>query len=112
MSDTLFFTARRPAGPSLNVAFTSTSGSTGAFPQGAQSATIICSVAGWVRVAYGTTQVVATASDIPIAANVPLVVPVPRRHESDAAAAQQVYAAAKGVSVTSAGTMYVQPNAD
>ncbi len=108
----LYFTTRRPGGPSMNVAFTSTSGTTGAFPSGAQSATIYCSVAAWVRVAYGTTQVVATASDIPVPANVPVVVPVPQRGPSDASGASQVFAAAKGVSITSAGTMYVQPNAD
>lgn len=112
MSDTLYFTARRPAGPSLNVAFTSVMGFVGPLPSGTQSVSIYCSVAGFVRVAFGTTQTTATASDIPIPANVPIVVPVPQRHASDASGADKVWVAAKGATITSAGTMYAQPNAD
>jgi hypothetical protein len=108
----LYETARRPAGPSLNVAFTSTSGCTGALVPSAQSVTVYCSVAGWVRAAYGTTQVTATASDVPIPANVPLVLPLPQRHQSDASGADKIFVAAKGATITSSGTMYVQQNAE
>ena len=112
MSDSLFFTARRPAGPSANVAFTSVSAGVGPISPGAQSVSIYCSVAGFVRVAYGTTQTTATTSDIPVPANVPIVVPVPQRGANDASGADKLWAAARGATITSTGTMYVQPNAD
>jgi hypothetical protein len=108
----LNLTSRRPNGGSLNVAFSSTMGFVGPLPSGSQSVTIYCSVAGFVRVAYGTTQTTATASDIPIPANVPVVVPVPQRSVSDASGADKIWVAAKSTTITSAGTMYAQPNAD
>lgn len=113
MSDSMYMTARRPAGPSMNVAFTSTSGCiTTEIPTSAQSVTLYCSVAAWVRLAVGTTQTVATASDWPVPANVPVTIPMPQRTVANSASEFRVWAAAKGVTVTSTGTMYVQPNAD
>ncbi len=112
MSEALWLTGRRPGGPSQNVAFTSTSASSAAIPPGAATLTIYCSVAAWVKVAVGTTQAVATASDIPVPANVPVVFPIPQRTANDANAASKVFAAAMSTTITTAGTMYVQPNAE
>ena len=109
----LIFTSRRPGGPSQNVAFTSTSGCVAnPLPAGAASVTIYTTVAAFVKVALGASSITATSSDIPIPANTPISILVPRRHESNAATEVNAYVAAVGTTITSAGTMYVQPNAD
>ena len=56
------------------VAYTGTAGSTSTFPSGALAVLVWCTTAAYVKVGEGVT---ATTADLPIPANVPVLIQVP-----------------------------------
>jgi hypothetical protein len=101
----------RPAGGSQKVAYTGTAGTiTNPLPQGCQSVACYCSTAAYIKVAWHATGAAATTADIPVPANVLVVIPVPQRSPNDAVGADKVFVSA--IQDGSGGNLYVQPTAD
>lgn len=108
--DTSFIVVRRPCGPSQKVAYTTSACIANKLPQGTETVLVYCSSAAYVKVGWGASSITATTADIPIPANTYLTIPVPRRHQNDAAGADSAFVAA--VQDSTGGNLFVQPMAE
>ena len=101
MSASLSFTIRRPIfGTGTVTAYTGTAGTRAAFGAGVNSVWVLCTTAAYVKVGVSAT---ATSVDWPVAANVPIVIPI------DGDSTGQVVSA---VQVASGGNLHVIGLAD
>ena len=112
MSASLSLTLRRTCGPSLAVvAYTGTAGTSTKLPQQANTVMVWCDTAAYVRVGPGSDSAittVATSADIPLPANLPVVLTVPAPTAGGSANVMYVSA----VRISASGNMYVQPLVD
>lgn len=109
MSVSLYQTLRNPIGPSQTVAYTGTAGSlANALPVQTQSIMVICTSMAFVKISFGTSVTAATATDIPIAPNIPVILPVnrPTAPQTDSTIWVSAIQSAAG------GNLHVQPLGD
>lgn len=109
MAANLFQTIRRPVGASQTVAYTGTAGSSTALPPGTSAVWVYLSTAGYVRISFGDTVVAAVATDFPVPANVPVVLPI-EYPTAPGTSNQKVFVSA--IQEASGGNLHVQPLAE
>ncbi len=73
----MFQTIRTPCAASQTVAYTGTAGSIGTPLQGKPSAVLVlCTTHAYVRISFGAAPTAAVVTDIPVAAGIPMVLPI------------------------------------
>ena len=112
MSVDRFATIRRViAGSGQKVAYTGTAGTIGnALPKGTHAVRVFCTTQAYVRVGWGS--VAATTADIPIAANVPMDIPLEPPHNNDSSANVAAGAFVSAIQDSTGGNLLVAALAD
>lgn len=79
MSADMYQTIRTPCGPSQTVSYTGTAGTIGEALRGNPSAVLVLvTTHAYVKISFGASGTAAVVTDIPVAAGVPMVIPINR----------------------------------
>ncbi len=108
MSADMYQTIRTPCGPSQTVAYTGTAGTIGSPLAGnPQAVQVIRTTLAFVKISFGAAGTAATATDIPVAPNIPMVIPIQRPTAPGVDTSGMVWVSA--IQSASGGNLHVLP---
>ena len=108
MSADMFMTIRTPCAASQTVAYTGTAGSIAAPLAGNPSAVLVLvTTHAYVRISFGAAATAATVVDIPVAAGIPMVIPINPPTSPGTETSGKVWVSA--IQFASGGSLIAQP---